>query len=261
MSRIGSLLIAIQLLAVGSAQSEELFFEQHVRPILKANCFHCHGEEGKREGGLDLRLRRLIVAGGDSGSSLTPGDSAASLLLERIRSGEMPPVDKKLSEDEISLLEHWVNGGAKTARPEPEQIGSDPLFTEEERNFWSFQPIHRTALPEVSGVTTARTPVDRFILAKLEDVGLSFSPDADRRTLVRRIYFDLLGLPPSVAEVENFVNDPSPHAYERLIDRLLASPHYGERWGRHWLDVAGYADSEGYTDEDTPRDWAYFYRD
>ncbi|MEX0817971.1 MAG: PSD1 and planctomycete cytochrome C domain-containing protein [Pirellulaceae bacterium] len=261
MPRLGCLLIAIQLLAVGAAQAEDLTFEQHIRPVLKAHCFHCHGEAGEREGGLDLRLRRLIVAGGESGAGLVPGDSAASVLLERVRTGEMPPVDKKLSADEISLLERWIAAGAKTARPEPEQVGDDVLFTQEERDFWSFQPIRRFELPAVRESTKVRTPVDRFVLAKLEDAGLSFSPDADRRTLVRRVYFDLLGLPPSDAEVERFVGDESPDAYDRLLDRLLASPHYGERWGRHWLDVAGYADSEGYTDEDTPRDWAYFYRD
>jgi cytochrome c553 len=261
MARFGCLLIAIQLLSSGAARSEELSFEQHIRPILKAHCFHCHGEEGKREGGLDLRLRRLIVAGGESGVSLVPGDSQASLLLERVRSGDMPPVDKKLSSEEISQLERWIAEGAKTARPEPELIGADPLFTDEERNFWSFQSIRRSEAPDVRETVAIRTPIDRFILAKLEDVGLSFSSDADRRTLIRRVCFDLLGLPPSVEEVERFVSDNSPDAYERLIDRLLASPHYGERWGRHWLDVAGYADSEGYTDEDTPRDWAYFYRD
>ena len=261
MARIACLLIAIQLLAIGAAQSEELSFEQHIRPMLKANCFHCHGEEGKREGGLDLRLMRLIVVGGDSGTSLIPGDTEASVILGRVRSGEMPPVDKKLSESEISLLERWIAEGAKTARPEPEQIGAGPLFTDEERNFWSFQPIRRTELPMVRETTAIRTPVDQFVLAKLEDAGLSFSPDADRRTLIRRVCFDLLGLPPSVEEVDSFLKDDSLDAYERLLDRLLASPNYGERWGRHWLDVAGYADSEGYTDEDTPRDWAYFYRD
>lgn len=255
------LLTAFHLVVSGAARSEELTFEQHIRPIFKANCFHCHGEEGKREGGLDLRLQRFMVVGGDSGSSLTPGNSEASLLLERIRSGEMPPGDNKLSADEVVLIERWIAAGAKTARPEPEQISEDSLFTEEERNFWSFQPIRRPELPTAHDTTATRTPVDRFVLAKLAEAGLNFSPEASRRTLIRRVYFDLLGLPPSVAEVDSFVNDESPDAYERLLDRLLASPHYGERWGRHWLDVAGYADSEGYTEEDTPRDWAYFYRD
>ena len=261
MSRTGRLLIFVPLLTISVVRSEEMTFEQHVRPILKANCFHCHGEEGKREGGLDVRLARLILAGGDSGTALIPSDTQASLLLERVRSGEMPPVDKKLSPEEITILEQWIATGAKTARPEPEQIGEEPLFTEEERSFWSFQPIRRSIPPEVQATDLVRTTIDRFVLNKLEASGLSFSPDADRRTLIRRVYFDLLGLPPSVEEVDRFLGDESPDAYERLLDRLLASPHYGERWGRHWLDVAGYADSEGYTDEDTPRDWAYFYRD
>jgi Protein of unknown function (DUF1553)/Protein of unknown function (DUF1549)/Planctomycete cytochrome C len=258
MRQIVFLLLSTQWLAV--AKSEELTFEEHIRPILKANCFHCHGEEGKREGGLDLRLKRLIVVGGDSGASLVPGDSAASILLERIRDGEMPPGDSKLSEEDALRLEHWIAAGAKTARPEPEEIGDGPLLTDEERNFWSFQPITRPSVP-VSSDSSVRTPIDSFVRAKLEAAGLSFSPAADRRTLIRRASIDLLGLPPSVEDVNAFVHDESPNAYERLIDRLLASPHYGERWGRHWLDVAGYADSEGYTDNDSPRDWAYFYRD
>ncbi|MBC8356029.1 MAG: DUF1553 domain-containing protein [Planctomycetes bacterium] len=261
MARIVCLFLAIPLLVSSDLHSEELTFEQHIRPILKANCFQCHGEEGKREGGLDLRLRRLIVVGGESGASLVPGNTEASVIWQRVRSGEMPPVDKKLSAQELSLLEQWIANGAKTARSEPEQIGDGPLFTEEERNFWSFQSIRRPALPPTANASQLRTPIDQFIFAKLEDAELGFSPDANRRTLIRRVYFDLLGLPPPIDEVEAFLNDESPNAYERLIDRLLASPHYGERWGRHWLDVAGYADSEGYTDEDTPRDWAYFFRD
>ncbi|MDA1052649.1 MAG: DUF1553 domain-containing protein [Planctomycetota bacterium] len=261
MARIGYFPITVLLLVTSTARAESLSFEQHIRPIFKANCFHCHGEEGKREGGLDLRLRRLIVDGGDSGASLVPGDVEASLLLQRVRSGEMPPVDKKLSSKEVLLIEQWIAAGAETARSEPEQVGESPLFTQEERDFWSFQPINRPELPTGQASTAVRTPVDRFILAKLEAAGFNFSPDADRRTRIRRVYFDLLGLPPSVEEVDSFVGDDSPGAYERLVEQLLASPHYGERWGRHWLDVAGYADSEGYTDEDSPRDWAYFYRD
>ena len=261
MVRIGYLLSAILLLAGRQARGEEITFERHVRPILKANCFHCHGEDGKREGGLDLRLRRLIVTGGESGAGLTPGAAESSLLLQRILSDEMPPVDKKLSAEKRSLIEQWIAGGAKTARPEPEGLGEGPLFTHEELNFWSFQPIQKSALPILQARSRVRTPIDAFVLSKLEQAKLQFSPDAARRTMIRRAYFDLLGLPPSIAEVNRFLDDRSPNAYERLLDRLLASPHYGERWGRHWLDVAGYADSEGYTDEDTPRDWAYFYRD
>lgn len=261
MPRVGYLLVAFFLTANLLSRADEITFEQHIRPILKTHCFHCHGEAGKREGGIDLRLRRLIAEGGDSGPGLIANDATESLILARIRSGEMPPIDKKLSVDEVALMEAWIEQGARTARPEPTEIGDGPIFTDEELSFWSFQPIQRSPLPQVNNASIVRTEIDCFIAKRLADTGLTFSQQADRYALVRRVYFDLLGLPPSLEQVDEFVNDDSPNAYERLVDRALASPHYGERWGRHWLDVAGYADSEGYTDDDTPRDWAYFYRD
>ncbi|MBP85201.1 MAG: hypothetical protein CMJ64_00540 [Planctomycetaceae bacterium] len=238
-----------------------LTYEQHIRPILKAHCFQCHGEAGKREGELDLRLRRLIVAGGESGPTIEAGDPDASLLVERVRSGEMPPIDKKLSDNEVETISKWIESGAQTARAEPESIGDDPVFTTEEREFWSFRSVHRPTVPKTSNTARLRTAIDNFILARLEPEGMELSPVTNRRALIRRAYFDLLGLPPTPEATDAFVADESPAAYERLIDRLLASPHYGERWGRHWLDVAGYADSEGYTEDDPPREWAYHYRD
>lgn len=251
------------------AGGKEPTYEHDVRPILKAHCFQCHGEEKEAESGLDLRLKRLIEKGGDSGAAIVPGKPNESLLIEKVRAGEMPPGEKKLSAQQIETLVRWVAAGAKTAGPEPETVGDGPLFTDEERGYWAFQPIRRPAVPlahgheagaENSG-SRALAPVDAFLLARLKPEGLSFSPEADRPTLVRRAYFDLVGLPPTPEEIETFVADPSPDAWENLIERLLASPHYGERWGRHWLDVAGYADSEGYTDEDTPRKSAFRYRD
>src|SRR4029079_13888588 len=129
------------------------------------------------------------------------------------------------------------------------------------KSFWSFQPIRKPDVPKVADQPKVRTPVDAFLLAELEKQKLSFSPETDKRTLIRRAYFDLIGLPPSIEEVELFLADDSPDAYDRLIDRLLASPHYGERWGRHWLDVAGYADSDGYSEKDLERKYAHKYRD
>ncbi len=240
--------------------AEPPLFERHVRPILKAHCFHCHGELGETEGNLDVRLRRFLIAGGDSGPAIEPGKPDESLLIQRIRSQEMPPGDIKVSAGELATLERWIAAGAKTARPEPENVVG-PLITEEERSFWAFQPIQRPLVPEVANRDLVRTPIDAFVLQKLEARGFSFSPLADKRTLIRRATFDLWGLPPSPEEVESFLADDAPDAYERLIDRLLASPKYGERWGRHWLDVAGYADSEGYTETDPVRAWAYKYRD
>jgi len=242
------------------ARQSDLTFEQHVRPILKAHCFDCHGEGEKLKGGLDLRLRRFMVKGGDSGAAIVPFQPEKSELIEKIRSGEMPKRDKKLSSEEISTIEKWIASGAKTARDEPAEIGQGMLITEEERAHWAFQPVRRPSVPAFQS-DRARTPVDAFLLAELGKRGLSFSPDADRITLIRRATLDLLGLSPSPEEVAAFVADKAPGAYEKLIDRLLSSPHYGERWGRHWLDAAGYADSDGYSEADVPRDYAYKYRD
>jgi mono/diheme cytochrome c family protein len=238
-------------------------FETHARPILKAYCFQCHGEQGKTESGLDLRLRRLAVAGGESGPAVVPGKPGESLMLERIRSGEMPPGKdaKKPTPEQIASLEQWISTGAATARIEPEKIDAGFLITEDDRRHWSFQSIGRPEVPTVKHAEMVRTPIDAFLLHELEQRGTAFSPDADRRTLVRRAFFDLVGLPPSIAELEEAIGDKSADWYERLVDRLLNSPHYGERWGRHWLDVAGYADSEGHSSEDPVRDHIFRYRD
>ena len=256
----GILLFAISSFAIGADPTGNPLFETHVRPILKANCFHCHGEEDKLEGMLDLRLTRLMIQGGDSGPSVISGQPDQSLILKRIVTGEMPPGDKKLSSQQIDVIRRWVTSGAKTARPEPESpsIGD---FTDEERHFWSFQPISNPAAPTVANSYMVRSPVDQFLLAKLEQHQSKFSHDADPGTLIRRLVFDLHGLPPAPDDVERFVNDQAPDAFERLFDQLLASPRYGERWGRHWLDVSGYADSDGYTENDPVRTYAYKYRD
>jgi hypothetical protein len=221
---------------------EVLTFEKHVRPILKAQCFHCHGEDGETKGGLDVRLARFLIKGGKEGPAIVPGDAAKSHLLELVKKGEMP---KGKAE-----LEQWVAQGAKTSRVEPEKLGPEHAFTDEERAWWAFQPIRKPALPKVEQTSN---PIDTFIAAKLKENGLQFSPEADPRTLVRRASFDLTGLPPAKEQ-----DAPS---YEALVDRLLSSEHYGERWGRHWLDIAGYADSDGYTDKDLERAWAWKYRD
>ena len=236
-------------------------FEPHIRPILKTHCFHCHGEDGVRESNLDLRLRRWIIAGGDSGPSVEPGDPDASLILERIVSGEMPPGDKPVPNDDIQLIRQWIEQGAATARKEPETLSDEGQITHEEQSFWAFQPIQRPAVPSLKDPSQARNPIDHFVLAKLESKGLAFSPPADRATLARRMHFGLLGLPPELETAQRFISDPSPTAFHRLMEQLLASPAYGERWGRHWLDVAGYADSEGYSEEDRVRESAFRYRD
>ncbi|MCH7725450.1 MAG: DUF1553 domain-containing protein [Planctomycetes bacterium] len=245
-----------------SAFADDLTFERDVRPILKTHCFSCHGDGAEVKAGLDLRLRRMIAKGGESGAAIVPSAPNKSLLVKRISLGEMPPEEilHRPSAKEIARIRQWIEQGARTARQEPQQIDADYL-TEEERNFWSFRPIVRAAPPPVTDWRRVRTPIDQFVLAKLEGHGLSFAEDADKTKLVRRAYLNLIGLPPSPDDIEVFIRDESPDAYERLIDQLLASSQHGERWGRHWLDVAGYADSEGYTDDDTVRGEAYKYRD
>ncbi len=247
--------------AVPARADEPISFEKHVRPLLKAHCFECHGEGTKLKGGLDLRLRRTMAEGGKSGPALVPGKPADSLLTQRVRSQEMPPGKRKLTKDELAVLERWIAGGAVVVRAEPKTLPVGFSPSPEELAHWSFQPILRPTLPATTHVPLVRSPIDAFVLAKLEAKGLSFGPEADRRTLIRRATFDLTGLPPSPDDVDRFVNDPAADAYEKLIDRLLASPHYGERWVRHWLDVAGYADSEGFSGADPVRATAYRYRD
>ncbi len=236
-------------------------FERDVRPILKAYCLDCHGAGEKPKGKLDLRLKRFAVQGGASGPAIVPGQPDESELLARVRDGEMPPGDKKVPADQVAVIERWIAAGAPTAREEPESLPPGIDITPEERAFWAFQPIRRPDPPPAGPGDRVRTPIDAFLLASLRGRGLGFAPDADRRTLIRRVHADLTGLPPTPEEVEAFVADEAPDAYERLVDRLLDSPHYGERWARHWLDAAGYADSEGDGTQDTPRPFAYKYRD
>ncbi len=233
-------------------------FEADIRPLLKTHCFHCHGEGDEApKAGLDLRQRRRIVAvTTDDGPVLTPGDPARSRMLANVRSGKMPKGERKLSPTEVSLIEAWVIAGAPTLHEEPTELPGTGI-TEEERSFWSFQPVR--AVPPPPGAEPH--PVDRFLAVAQATNGVAFAPPANPATLVRRLTFDLTGLPPTPESVSAFVSDPAPDAYERLVDRLLASPAYGERWGRHWLDVAGYADSNGFTETDSVRPHAWRYRD
>ena len=243
--------------------AEPLTFEQDIRPILRAHCYDCHGATQDVQGGLDLRLVRFMAEGGDQGPAIVPGSPDASLLLARIKQGEMPPNGGHVTDDEIATIEAWIAGGASTARPEPAELDPGIGITPEERAFWSFQPVRRPPVPATQHTgdgESIRTPIDAFIQAAMP-TGLTFSPDADRATLIRRAYFDLIGLPPTATELAEWLDDPSDDWYDRLLDTLLASPHYGERWGRHWLDVAGFAESEGYNEQDAVRPWAWRYRD
>jgi mono/diheme cytochrome c family protein len=246
----------------GSGAKAKVSFEADVRPILKTHCFHCHGEGEKLKGDVDLRLRHLMAEKKtDEGTVLAPGKPKASLILTLAKSGEMPKGEKKLTEKEVATIEKWIAAGAPTLWDEPKELPKGFFISEQERRFWSFQPIVRPDVPVVKNGARARTAIDRFLLPKLREAKLDFAPDADKLTLIRRVYFDLVGMPPSAEAVEEFLDDPRADAYERLVDRLLDSPAYGERWGRHWLDVAGYADSNGYAEADSPRPHAWRYRD
>jgi len=254
-----------------SRASKELrhheFFEAKIRPILIKRCQSCHGPE-KQEFGLRMDSRAHLLAGSDAGPVVAAGAPANSKLIDAIGYEgdiQMPP-EGKLPEEEIVALRRWVELGLPW--PEDENARSAAPMTADDRhrhareNLWSLQPIEPPALPHVENAGWPRSPIDRYVLAKLEAAELSPSPQADRRTLIRRAKFDLLGLPPTPAEVQAFEQDSSPDAYARLIDRLLASPAYGERWGRHWLDVARYADTRGYAFGREKRfPYAYTYRD
>jgi hypothetical protein len=245
------------------------FFETKIRPVLAEHCYQCHSARAKKlKGGLRLDSRAGLRKGGESGPVLAPGKPADSLLLKAIRQADdapaMPPKGK-LSDAVLADFEAWIARGAPipedavaTARP------AGPGRLADARRHWAFQPVNDPPLPPVKGSAWPQTPVDRFVLARLEAAGLSPSPPADRRTLLRRVTFDLIGLPPTPQEIDAFLKDDAPGAYERVVERLLASPHYGERWGRHWLDVARYADSKDgvlmYGD-DRIRPYAYTYRD
>lgn len=264
---IGGLLLGVLSATVMAGEKaptpEQLkFFEEKVRPVLAQNCFKCHGEE-KQKGDLRLDVHEALLAGGESGPAIVPGKPKESLLLDAVNyaSLEMPP-DGKLSESEIEILTTWVKIGAPWPK---EHGGAGPglrkvrdKITAADREYWAFQPVRRAALPEVTNDIWSRGPIDRFLLSRLQQENLLPAPEADRGVLIRRLSFDLTGLPPSPAEITEFKNDPSPDAYEQLVDRLLARPQHGEQWARHWLDLVRYAESDGYKQDDyRPQAWRY----
>ena len=256
---ITTLLFAHQLHA--DDPTGELDFDSRIAPLLAEHCLTCHNGNDKK-GGLDLSSQSTALAGGDSGVVLKPGDLENSLLWQRITEQEMPP-ETPLPAQSQQLFRRWLSSGA--------QWGTDPIdpfriSTSHSAGYdwWSLQPIVRPEIPtrlllQAAGVLV-RTPIDCFVQTRLEDAGLAPSPEADRRTLIRRLSFDLHGLPPTPEDVETFVSDSSPDAYERLVDRFLADPAYGERWARHWLDVVRFGESQGF-ERDKLRDHAWRYRD
>jgi len=253
---------------LASAVAEESqgidFFEREIRPILVEHCQECHSAAGRQKGGLILDSRPGWSAGSDSGPVIIPGDPGKSLLIQAVhynnRDLQMPP-ENPLSRSQIAALEKWVQMGAPDPREDVQRApGPRGLSEAEGRAFWSFRPVQEPAVPIVANSDWTSTPVDAFVLSALEKEGLSPAPPASPAALLRRVTFDLTGLPPDPAELDAFLADRSPDAWERAVDRLLASPQYGVRWGRHWLDVARYADSNG-LDENLGFGQAWRFRD
>lgn len=244
------------------------FFETHVRPVLAEYCYECHGPESDHEAGLRVDTLSSLLVGGDTGPAIVPGKPEESLLIDTINYGDiyqMPP-DSKLSAEKIAALTKWVQIGA----PWPGDQGVDAhnvedrkqdyKYTEQDRSHWAFQPPIEPPVPPVKKSSWPKTPIDQFVLEQLEANGLTPAPPADKRTLIRRATYDLHGLPPTPEEVQSFLEDDAPEAFRRVVDRLLESPRYGERWGRHWLDIARYADSNG-SDNNRLHANGYRYRD
>lgn len=238
-------------------KGQKIDFAKKIQPILRASCYSCHGSDAQ-EGGLRLDNRARAFAGGDNGKAIVPGDVQAGLLLTLIKGadedlGRMPPEGEgtPLNEEQIALIESWIAQGAEWPDSADIAIMSD---------HWAFQPLTKPELPKVKTQDWIKNPIDHFVLARLEAEGIAPSGLASRSTLIRRVYLDLLGLLPAAAEVEAFLNDQRTDAYEHMVNRALKSPHYGERWGRHWLDLARYADSDGY-EKDRSRPHAWRYRD
>ena len=254
------------LLAAELTPAQLQFFENHIRPVLSESCYKCHSQQAEKvKGGLLLDTREGLLKGGDTGPAIVPGDPEKSLLIKAIRYTDsdlqMPPKGNKLPDTTIADLEKWVKMGA----PDPRAAtGAQKNWADAGKKHWAWQPLKDPAVPVVSDASWPKTPIDNFILAKLEEKDLKPNPPADKRTLIRRATFDLIGLPPTTEEVDDFLKDQSPEAFAKVVDRLLASPHYGERWGRHWLDVARYSDTKGQIRrqrEDPNYPFAWTYRD
>ncbi len=249
--------------------SQEVSAREIVVTILNVKCLLCHGRR-RQEGGLDMLTRAGLLKGGASGPAIVPGKPGESLLIKRIEAEDMPPEKdlarvsvRPVTSAELQKLKAWIAAGAPFDDEKPERVvaRADPLVTKKDREFWSFRSPKRSPVPRVRRQDRARTPIDAFLLRRLTAKGLAFSPDAEHLTLMRRAYFDVIGLPPSPEEVKAYQADTSPKAYERLVDRLLGLPRHGEHWGRRWLDAAGYSDSEGQVSADARRPYAWRYRD
>ncbi len=261
LSSIAFAVAAMPMMAQGSDDAAKLdFFETKIRPVLVQHCYECHAADAKIvRGGLQLDSKVATLKGGDSGASIIPGKPEDSLLISAIKheSLAMPP-KSKLPDNVIADFETWIRDGAVDPRKEARPAKLPPVDYEAAKSHWAFQKISDPAPPQVQNAAWAVSPIDQFVLSKLEQSGMQPAAAADKRTLIRRATFDLIGLPPTVDEVNAFLADESPDAFARVVDRLLASPHYGERWGRHWLDLVRYATSNGADENhDLPNSWRY----
>lgn len=246
------------VLLLTNASQGAVDFENAIRPLLRDHCLACHGND-RQEGGLRLDRRSAALKGGDSGEVIVAGQPSQSELIRRITSSDkndmMPPSGERLSPAQVETLQTWINEGATWPQSDEPAATSDPRL-----DHWAWKPLRKSELPELPGSNWPRNGIDYFIEAKLRELELAPSTEADRRTIIRRLSFDLTGLPPTADEIDQFVASDNPLAYEQLVDRYLQSPRYGERWARHWLDVVHYGDTHGY-DKDKPRPNAWRYRD
>lgn len=259
---VGSVALTATACATEPIQADEArFFREKIAPVLKAECFGCHSAAAEKlKGGLRVDSREGLLEGGDSGPAIVPGRSGESPLIRAIRHEEgmaMPPKKPKLPEPVVADIAKWVDLGA----PYPSAGEAQPSFgsvIQKARTHWAFQPVRKVVPRPVQDESWVRSPIDTFILSRLEERGWHPSPLAERADWLRRVTFDVTGLPPTPEEIEAFVGDSSPVADERVVDRLLASPRYGERWGQHWLDLVRYAESEGFEyDRHIPDGWRF----
>jgi hypothetical protein len=263
------ILTAVSLPAFAQQSGPAVSFATDVAPLLSEKCLQCHGLKDPMAN-LDLKTRESALKGGQHGPAIVPGNAAASPLYTHVAGVAQPrmPLGGKLSDEEIAVLKNWIDAGAEwdssvkleapSATVSKAAAPAEKKFTDAQRHYWAFQKVVKPPVPAVKNSAWVRTPVDAFILAKLEEKNLKPNAPADKITLIRRAYFDLIGLPPTPDQVQAFLADNSPRAFETVVDQLLASEHYGERWGRHWLDLARYADTQGFkADETRPNVWRY----
>jgi len=269
---VGASLLAVTLARAADdpaalSAGDRQFFETKIRPVLEEDCFKCHSHQADRiKGGLMLDSRAAVLKGGNTGPAVVPGKPDDSVLIQALRYTDedlrMPPPDHggKLTDQQIADFTEWVRRGAPDPRV-PAMAASGKAYGGVGKAHWAFQPVTQPAVPAVKDNSWVQSPLDHFVLAKLESVGLHPNPPADKRTLIRRATFDLTGLPPTEPEIQRFVADDSPDAFAKVVDRLLASPAYGERWARYWLDVARYSDTKGdapkRNDPRYPHAWTY----